>query len=107
MPLVSLEPDGEKLGPPGVMPEPACGDQTLRPWTGVALCSHGVRWGLVDGVAAFTNISPVDMPIPRFIGISIPYLHFSASNRRSKHPATTNIASYDCTTIHLITFYST
>ena len=89
MPLASLAPLGEKPGPPGVMPDPRpAGDHTLPPYAGVAPSAHGVMPGVMAGpgeCAAPKNMPPPIMPAPMFMGISMPYLHFSASSSRSKH----------------------
>ena len=54
----------------------------------MAPSAHGVIPGVIawpGEAAAPKNIPPPIMPAPMFMGISMPYLHFSASNRRSKH----------------------
>jgi len=91
MPLASLAPDGEKPGPPGVMPMP--GDHGV-PYAGVAPSAHGVIPGVIpaEGDAADPknipvaprNPAPPPAPPAAFIGISIPYLHCSASRSKSK-----------------------
>lgn len=70
------------------------GDQSGR--CGVA-CSQGVRDGLsVDGVAPAPKYIPVapNGPGPIVLWISMPYLHFSASNNKSKQPEKGNVLIY-------------
>lgn len=57
----------------------------MAPWF------HGVMAGDIPpiGLGADPKNMPVGPPTPRpgmFVGISMPYLHFSASKRRSKQP---------------------
>lgn len=90
MPLASLAALGENPGPPGVIPLPMpAGLHTLPPYAGVAPSAHGVIPGVMEaplGDATLPkNMPPPSIPPPTFIGISIPILHFSASNSRSKH----------------------
>ena len=69
------------------MPDPIPGLHT-DPYAGVAPSAHGVIPGVIPAegeAAAPKNIPPPPIiPTPTFIGISIPYLHFSLSNNKSK-----------------------
>lgn len=91
----SLCTDGEKAAPPGVMPLPIAGDHAPYPACGLP-SAHGVIPGVMEAegeaadpknmppAPATPAAAPPIMPSPMFIGISIPYLHFSVSSRRSK-----------------------
>lgn len=76
---------------PGVIPLPIDGDHGCA-YEGVAPWFHGVIWGEpTPGLPAAPKNIPVAtpgpiIPPPTFVGISIPSLHFSASNIKSKQP---------------------
>jgi hypothetical protein len=61
------------------------GDQA-EPYAGVAPSAQGVIPGVIpaDGDAADPKNIPAPIPAPTLRGISMPYLHFSASSKRSK-----------------------
>lgn len=88
-PLASDAALGEKPAAPGVIPLPTLGDQA--PYAGVAPVFQGVMAG--DMPLIGLGAEPKNMPVGpatlipgMLVGISMPYLHFSASNSRSKQP---------------------
>lgn len=111
MPDASDAADGEKLGPPGVIPLTTNCNNTKKnqlrrlhksywyllgpdgeKYRGVP-CSQGVIGGLMLGVEPAPKNIPV-APIsddPSVLEISIPCLHFSASKSRSKQPTHSKI----------------
>lgn len=50
------------------------------------ICGDSALVGLPAAPKNMPVPVPPMMPGPRLVGISIPYLHFSASRSRSKHP---------------------
>jgi len=90
IPLASLDALGENPGPPGVIPLPIFGLQTLPPYAGVAPSPQGVIPGVIPPAPLGEATEPKNMPPPpiipppTFMGISMPSLHFSASRSKSK-----------------------